>query len=212
LGELVLEGVVAHAARNRLQNGEHQPESREEVTMKWARTVFLMPLLGGYGCTPPAQVPSTAQWDDTAAQDVRKQVETTLNAFAAMDREGFMAALTEDIVGYDIDLDGKPVRLGSLDEAVGYFDEMSGQVKKMGGTMKIDYHSNRCRATSTLASCMVEFDFLATMADGKTVSQPSRLTAVLRKGNDGWKWTHWHTSLAVLPAPPQPAAASPAPK
>lgn len=57
-------------------------------------------------------------------------------------------------------------------------------------------------ATSALAYCTVEFDFAATMAGGSTLSQPTRNSVVLRKGDDGWKWTHWHSSLAVLPASP----------
>ena len=142
-----------------------------------------------------------------APQDVRAQVEATMGAFASMDLEGFKAGLAEDVVAFEMDLEGKPVRLGSRDDAVRYAEEMFAQVKKMGASMKLDVHSTDCRANSTLAYCTVEFDFTATMADGSTMLQPSRNSVVLQKGDDGWKWTHWHSSLAVLPAPPTPPPA-----
>lgn len=81
---------------------------------------------------------------------------------------------------------------------------MFAQMNKMGGMVKVDVHSIECRATSTLAYCAMEHDFKATMPDGSTMSQPSRASVVLRKGIDGWKWTHWHTSPAVVAAPPAP--------
>ena len=72
----------------------------------------------------------------------------------------------------------------------------------MGASLRLDVHSSDCHATSTLAYCTVEFDAKATMADGSTMSQPSRNSIVLRLGVAGWKWAHWHSSLAILPAPP----------
>ncbi len=75
----------------------------------------------------------------------------------------------------------------------------------MGATFKIDVHSIECRATSTLAYCAMEHDVKATLPDGSMMTQPSRASVVLRRGVDGWKWTHWHTSLAaVVTQPPTP--------
>ena len=51
-----------------------------------------------------------------APPEVRKQVERTMGAFAAMDVEGFKAGLAEDVVAYEIDLEGKPVRLRSRED------------------------------------------------------------------------------------------------
>ncbi len=138
----------------------------------------------------------------TAPPEVRAQVERTMGAFASMNLEEFKAGLAEDVVGFEMDLEGKPVRLGSRDDAVQFARETFAQLKQMGASAKLDIHACDCRATSTMAYCTVEFDFKATMADGGTMSQPSRNSVVLRKGKDGWKWTHWHSSLAVLPAPP----------
>ncbi len=146
----------------------------------------------------------------TAPPEVLAQDERTMGAFASMDLEGVKAGLAENVVAFEMDLEGKPVRLGSRDDAVRYAEAMFAQVKKMGASLKLDIHSCDCRAKSTLAYCTVEFDFKATMADGSTMLQPSRNSIVLRKGDDGWKWMHWHSSLAVLPAPSaSPAAPQP---
>ena len=124
-----------------------------------------------------------------------------MDAFASMDVEGFKVGLADDVVAFEMDLEGKPVRLGSRADAIRYAEEMFAQVK-MGASLRLEIHSSDCRATSTLAYCTVEFDFKATMPDGSTMSQSSRNSVVLRKADNGWKWTHWHSSLAVLPAPP----------
>ena len=165
--------------------------------MSWARVILPVTLLGACAAVPKR-----------APQEVRAQVERTMGAFASMDLEVFKAGLAEDVVAFEMDLEGKPVRLGSRDDAVRYAEEMFAQLKKLGASLKLDIHSSDCRATSTLAYCTVEFDFKATMPDGSTISQPSRNTVVLRKGDDGWKWTHWHSSLAAPPpAPSAPASA-----
>lgn len=182
------------------------PKTQEESTMSGTRVILLATMLGACAGGPrlAPQVQTTAQWNDAAAQEVRAQVERAMSAFASMDLESFKAGLTEDVVAFEMDLEGKPVRLGSRDEVVRYAEEMFAQVKEMGASMKLDIHSSDCHATSTLAYCTVEFDFTATMADGSTMLQPSRNSVVLRKGDDGWRWTHWHSSLAVLPTPPAP--------
>lgn len=174
--------------------------------MDCKRLTFIVLVLGAGGCT--AAPPPTAQWNDIAAQEVRTQVEGTMNAFVSMDVERFKAGLAEDVVSFEMDLENKPVRLGSRDEVVRWTEATFAEVKKMGASLKLDIHSSNCRATFTLAYCTVEFDFKATMTDGSTMSQPSRNSVVVRKGVDGWKWAHWHSSLAVPAAPP----ASPAKK
>ena len=152
--------------------------------------------------TPARPVPDTVQWNDAATQEARAQVERTMGAFASMDLEGFKAGLAEGVVAFEIDMEGKPVRLASRDEAARFAAETFALLKKMGASAKLDIHSSDCHAISMLAYCTVEFDFNARMADGSTMSQPTRNSVVLRKGDDGWKWTHWHSSLAVLPASP----------
>lgn len=143
----------------------------------------------------------------SASPKLSAQVKKTMDAFAAMDLEGFEAGLAADVTAFEIDMDGKPVRLGSHGEVVRFARETFAQLKKMGASAKLDFHATDCRETAMLAYCTVEFDFNATMPDGSAMSQPTRNTILLRKVGAGWKWAHWHSSLAVLPAAPAPATA-----
>lgn len=131
-----------------------------------------------------------------STQDVRAQVERLMGDFVAMQLESVKAGLTEDVVAYELDLDGKPVRLGSRDDVVRYAEDLFAQVQKMGAILKLDIRANDCRVNASLAYCTVEYDFKAMMADGGAMVQPSRTTFLLHKGGDGWKVTHWHTSLS----------------
>lgn len=174
--------------------------------MSGRRMVLLAILLAACAgeTTPAEQTPAAVQRNDAAAREARAQVEKTMTAFAAMDREGFKAGLAEDVVAFEINLESKPVRLASRDESVRFAEETFAGIKKMDASMKLDFHATDCRATATLAYCTVEFDFKAAMPDGSTMTQPSRNTVVLRKGDDGWRWAHWHSSLSAAPPAPAP--------
>ncbi len=165
------------------------------------RMSTLVAVLLACGCVRAA-VSSAVQWNDTAASEAREQVKETMNAFASMDLESFQTGLVPDVVAFEMDLENKPVRLGSREEVVRWVEATFAEVRKMGATLSLDLHSSDCLATSTVGYCTVEFDLKAKMPDGSTISQPTRNTVVLRKGDDGWKWVHWHSSLAVPPAPP----------
>ena len=183
--------------------------------MRATRTLLVGTMLVGCAGEPmPApQMATTAQWDDAAAREVRAEFERMATLWEAMDLEGLKALLATDgfVTSYDLDLDNKPLRMASRDDAVRYAEEMFAQLKKMGGSLKVEIHSIECRATSTVGYCSMDDDFVATMPDGTKVTQPSRVTGTFRKGDDGWKWTQWHTSLAQLPASPAPPVQSPAP-
>ena len=117
--------------------------------MNCKRMTLIVLVLGACGCTPAA--PPTAQWNDIAMQEVRTQVEGTMNAFVSMDLERFKAGLAEDVVSFEMDLENKPVRLSSRDDVVRWTEATFSEVKKMGASLKLDIHSTNCRATSTLA-------------------------------------------------------------
>jgi ketosteroid isomerase-like protein len=128
---------------------------------------------------------------------VRAQVRKTMDAFAAMDAATFKAGLASGVTAYEADLENKPVRLGSRDEAVKFAEAVFAQMKSMGGRMSIDYRATDCNAAGTLAWCTVDFDFKAAMGDGSTMVQPTRNTIVLQKERGAWKWVHWHSSAAT---------------
>lgn len=131
------------------------------------------------------------------AQDaaVRAQVEKTMNAFTELDPAAFEAGLAEDVTGYELDLEEKPVHIASKKEAVQFAQLMLAALKQADAKLKIEYDAVDCHAVSTLAYCTVEFKIAGTVG-GKAMSQPWRNTIVLRKESGGWKWTHWHSSLA----------------
>ena len=171
--------------------------------MKRTWQILSMSVLTLCACAQPKQeAPSTVEWNEAAAQEARAQVDNAMAAFVAMDSAGFTAGLAEDVVAYEFDFTNKPVRLESRTDAGRFAGEIFAQAKKMGAGLGLDVRSNQCRATSGLAYCIVDFDFKVTMPDGRTMAQPSRNTIVLRKGDDGWKWIHWHSSLAAVPTPP----------
>jgi ketosteroid isomerase-like protein len=144
---------------------------------------------------------ATVQWDSTAASEVRSAVERGFSDFAAMELAGIQRWLSTDgfLPSYDTDIANKPVRMGSRDEAVKYAENMIAEVKKMNAKATVTAKTIDCQATATFAVCVSDYDFTATMPDGKSMSQPSRGTIALAKGPDGWKWTHWHSSPAPAP-------------
>lgn len=146
--------------------------------------------------------PTSEQTDDAATQEVSAQVEGTMGAFPSMNLDALRSGLAQDVVAFEMDMESKPVRLGSRAEVLRWAEEMFAELKKMGASVKLDIHSRDCHVTSQMAYCTVEFDFMVTMPDGSTMSQSSRNSVVLRRGDDGWKWMHWHSSLSVLPAQP----------
>lgn len=156
-------------------------------------------------CTQPSRATSDSAtavlWDSTAASEARAAAQKGVDAFVAADIEGVKSVFAPDgfITSYDIDLENRPLRLPTRDDAVKYAEDTFAELKKMNATLRGDVKGMDCRGTSVLAYCALDFDLAATLADGKTMSQPSRATIVLAKGAEGWKWVHWHTSIASAP-------------
>jgi ketosteroid isomerase-like protein len=151
---------------------------------------------GGFAFAQQKQAPS--MWDAEAAKAAQAVVEQGLAAVEKLDAEGLRALATPDLVAYDIDLESEPIRMDSLDEAVAYIAAIGMEAKKMGAKVKFERTECDCRATSTLAYCLLEYDFVATTA-GTRMVQPSQTTVVLGKSDGAWKWVHWHTSLSGDP-------------
>ncbi|HJU72152.1 MAG TPA: nuclear transport factor 2 family protein [Gemmatimonadaceae bacterium] len=148
---------------------------------------------------------AAVQWDSAGANEARAAVERGVNAFSNMDIEGLRSVLATEgfTTSYDLDLENKPLRLATRDEAIKYAETTFAEVKKLNITPKIVIKNLDCRAASGLSYCVLEHDFVATMPDGKAMTQSYQATFALTKEADGWKWMHFHTS---------PAAAAPAAK
>jgi ketosteroid isomerase-like protein len=157
-------------------------------------------LLSAFGPAFAAQKETATTWDDEASRAARAVVEQGLASVERLDAEALRAMCTADLVAYDIDLESKPVRMGSLSDAVGYVAAMGAEAKKMNAKVKFENVTYNCHATSDLAYCLLEYDFVATMGDGTRMVQPSQTTVVLSKSDGAWKWAHWHTSLSGAPS------------
>jgi ketosteroid isomerase-like protein len=155
--------------------------------------------LGACGIALAQNKPATSMWNDEAAKAARTVAEQGLAAMERFDAAGLEALCTADVVAFDIDLDNKPVRVGSQNEAFEYLAGISAGAKEMGATFKFENVKCDCRATSDLAYCILEYDFVATTADSTRMVQPSHTTVVLTKADGAWKWAHWHTSLSEAP-------------
>jgi ketosteroid isomerase-like protein len=168
--------------------------------MPHGKLIVALTLVTACGANNPHKAPDTVAWDEGAAQQARAEVTSMMNAFAAMDAKTFEAGLADEVAAYELDVDGKPVRLATRADVVRYVEGTLGELSKAGARLAFDVHTRDCRATSVLAYCTVEFDAKVTMPDGRTILQPSRNSMVLSKTSAGWKWTHWHSSLSSLPA------------
>lgn len=166
--------------------------------------VALALCVSGVGCTERKMVPSANEEAATAAQAV---VERGLASMERMDADGFGALCRPDVVGYDIDYVGKPVRMASREEAVGYVAGLTAEAKKAGATFKFENVRIKCRASGDQAYCLLEYDFVATTRDGNRMVQPTRTSVVLGRSEGTWKWEHWHSSLSAPPPPPPPPPA-----
>lgn len=141
---------------------------------------------------------TTPAWDEAATKEARTFVEKMFTVWEAQDLDAFTALLAKDVymTSFDMDLENKPIRMGTREEAVAYAQSMFAEMKKSGGKLTIKRGTIDCRATSSLAYCAMDFEFDVTMPDGAKVSQPTRASGCLRHGADGWKWVQWHSSLA----------------
>jgi len=156
--------------------------------------------LGTSGIASAQEHGAAPKWNDDAAKAARAAVAQGLAAVERFDAEALRGLCTTDLVAYDIDLEGKPIRMGSLDEAISYVGGISAEAKKMGAHVKFENVEYNCRATSDVAYCLLAYAFVATMPDGARSVQPSQTTVVLTKTGGGWKWAHWHTSLSAAPS------------
>lgn len=165
-------------------------------------------------CAPrnaAVNAPTTATWDDAAAAELQAGSEAQMKAWEAGDVAAIRAGIANDgfLTSYDLDMMGQPVSFASGDEVAAYAQKMADAMKAMGATCQMKITKNDCKATSTIGACVTEVEANMTMG-AKTETMWFRGTSIARKGEDGWKWTHWHGSLAkmpAMPAAPPPAAA-----
>jgi len=169
-------------------------------------------------CAPKnqANAPTTAVWDEAAATELQAASEASMKAWETGDAAAVAAGIADDgfLTSYDLDMMGQPISFATKADVAAHAQKMADAMKAMGATCQMKITKNECRATATVGTCVNEVEATMTMGS-KTEQMSFRGTGVARKGADGWKWTHWHGSMAKLPAMPAPqgapaAAAAPA--
>jgi len=160
-----------------------------------------------------AQAQATATWDDVAAKEIEAFARQTFQAWQAQDVDAIRASMASEggLGAYDNDMNGVPVRIRNADEQVRYARQMFDETSKMGATSSFEIRAINCRATQTAGVCAIEFDASMAMPVGGKQVWPVRATLVARKGTDGWKATHWHSSAAQAPAPAETMSLGPSP-
>ena len=171
-----------------------------------------MPAEPSTSATRSPSAATTAVWDDAAAGEVRAVTEKMIVAFGQGDMATVKSLIARDAAStsLDYDLENKPIVLppGELDA---YFDRtnaMIAEMKKAGGTFEQKVTSWDCKATATLGWCFLGMQGQGTMPGGGAFKQTGWGTAVLRKGQPGWQFSHWHATMAPPAAPPAPTLAA----
>src|ERR1043166_4670004 len=118
-----------------------------------------------FSCGCAAGAPQTAQWDSSAAQDVRAVWDRTMQLMGSLDLQGTVDLIADDgfIGAYDLDMQDKPVTLSTKAEASKFMEGMMAELKKGGGTMTFKTRSFECRATSTFAVCRADMELAVTI-------------------------------------------------
>lgn len=168
---------------------------------------------GGEATPPPvAPAPTTFERDAAAEAAAQDAVTGMLAALDAGDIATLGAFIAPDmLVSYDIDPENKPIALNSAEELRAYLGQMLSTIQGMGANVRSVITSLNCQASATLGVCVAEVNQAFTVK-GQTSTLPFRASMSLRKGSDGWKFTHWHASVAqVPPPPPEPPPPPPPP-
>lgn len=170
---------------------------------------------GGSTPAPETPAPQIFQDDATATPRLRASFEQMLAAVDAGDVNTAMSTTATEgwkLPSYDLDFEGNPIRYASPADARATLESMTVQLRKMRAKLQSVINAFDCQGSSTFAVCVADVVQTVTMPDGTRMPGSGRVTAAARKGNDGWKWTHWHMSLAqAAPPPPQPVVVAPPP-
>jgi ketosteroid isomerase-like protein len=152
-------------------------------------------LLGCANSTTGVQAPKVD--DAHAAAEAEAAMHKLHHAWDAMDMAAVEDAIVDDgfLTTFEYTESGEAVRLASKKELVAWLTQQFGAIKAAGSTTAaVPQRRMECKASGDIAYCSEECDILISRPDGKVALSPHRATSVLRKGPDGWKFVHWHTS------------------
>lgn len=155
----------------------------------------------------------TPEWDESAASEIEALTRRIFDAWQARNSDGVRAEIDAEYMlgSYDNDERGRPVSLMNVEEQIMFAQKMWSATEEMGAKTTATIEEIDCQATATMGVCALEFAVDITHEDGNAKRQLTHGTLIARRGEDGWKATHWHASPAALPEAPEPDAPAPIP-
>ena len=171
------------------------------------------------GCATAGQNSPVDKIEDPEASASLEQF--LRDGFASLDKGDFSywsnSACPEALM-WDLDEKGAPIAAKGKDAIKAAMDGYTKMVHDGHGGFKSDITNLFCRSSTKVGFCAIEFSQVMTMNGQASPAMKFRGTAVARRLQDKWIWTHWHASMneapassAAVPAPavPAPAAAQP---
>ena len=144
------------------------------------------------GFASSAYTRSSNVWNTAAAQEAEAAMHKLHHAWDEMDMVAVEKAISDDgfLATFEYTDTNDPVTLRSKADLVAWlrkgFDDLKA---RKATTVAIPQTKMDCRATE-------ECDIIYKRADGMLEVSPHRGTSVMRKGPQGWQFTHWHVSEA----------------
>ena len=138
-------------------------------------------------------------WNTAAAQEAEMAMHKLHGAWDKMDMVAVEKAIADDgfLATFEYNDSNEAVTLRSKADLVTWLRKGFQDLKARDATtVAIPQSKMECRATDTLAVCTEECDIVYKRADGLLEVSPHRGTSVMRKGPQGWQFTHWHVSEA----------------
>jgi ketosteroid isomerase-like protein len=153
------------------------------------------------GCASGAHTRNTNVnvWNPEAAKEAELAMHKLHAAWDSMDMAAVEKAIADDgfLATFEYTDGNEAVTLRNKADLVAWlrkgFDELKA---RNATTVAIPQRKMDCRATDTIAVCTEECDIIFKRSDGMLEVSPHRGTSVMRKGPDGWQFTHWHVSEA----------------
>jgi ketosteroid isomerase-like protein len=162
------------------------------------RKIALVLALAAVGCAHSQAGRSGAVvWDAQAAAEATQVMHRLHEAWNKMDMATVEKYVAEDgfLTTFEIGNKSNAVQLKTRDQLLAFLRDGFAEFQKSGSTTEATpVVEMECRATRDMAVCTEECDIAVRLADGLREVIPHRGTSVLRKGPDGWKFTHWHIS------------------
>ena len=167
--------------------------------------------LTAVGCATAGQnLPADKIEDPEASASLEQFLRDGFTAADKGDFSYWSNSACPDALMWDVDEKGVPFAAKGKEAVKAAMDGFAKMIQDSHGSMKSDLTNLFCRSSTNVGFCAVEFSQVMTMNGQAMPAMKFRGTAVARRFQDKWIWTHWHASMNEAPAPATAAAAVPA--